>query len=68
MMIAAERQGLLAAWGYRDYRLLWGCTLGIYTGVWIEIVIASWLVLELTNFQVMQRSYGEEQGWAKNWA
>ncbi len=49
MVIAAERQGLLAAWGYRDYRLLWGCTMGIYVGHWIEIVIVSWLVLELTD-------------------
>ena len=49
MVTAAERQGLLAAWRYRDYRFLWGCTLGIYIGHWIEIVIVSWLVLELTD-------------------
>jgi MFS family permease len=49
MEIATEGQGLLSAWRYRDYRFLWGCTLGIYIGHWIEIVIVSWLVLELTN-------------------
>jgi MFS family permease len=49
MVIATERHGLLSAWRYRDYRFLWGCTLGIYIGHWIEIVIVSWLVLELTN-------------------
>ena len=49
MEIGAERHGLLAAGRYRDYRLLWVCTLGIYTGVWIEAVVVSWLVLELTD-------------------
>jgi hypothetical protein len=49
MVIATERQGFLSAWRYRDYRLLWVCTLGIYIGQWIEAVVLSWLVLELTN-------------------
>jgi hypothetical protein len=49
MVIAAERQGLLSAWRYRDYRLLWVCTLGIYIGHWIEAVAVFWLVLELTD-------------------
>ena len=49
MLIAAEGQGFLAAWGYRDYRLLWVCTLGIYIAHWIETVVVSWLVLELTD-------------------
>jgi len=49
MAIVNERQDFLAAWRYRDYRLLWGCTLGIYIGHWIEAVVVSWLVLELTN-------------------
>jgi MFS family permease len=49
MVIATERQGFLSAWRYRDYRLLWVCTLGIYIGHWIEAVVVSWLVLELTN-------------------
>ena len=49
MVIATEQQGFLAAWRYRDYRLLWVCTLGFYIGHWIETVAVSWLVLELTN-------------------
>jgi MFS family permease len=49
MVIATEQQGFLAAWQYRDYRLLWVCTLGIYVGHWIEAVVVSWLVLELTD-------------------
>ena len=49
MVIATERQGFLSAWRYRDYRLLWVCTLGIYIGHWIEAVVVSWLVLELTD-------------------
>jgi len=49
MVNAIERQGILCAWRYRDYRLLWACALGIYIGHWIEAVVVSWLVLELTN-------------------
>jgi predicted MFS family arabinose efflux permease len=49
MVIATERLGFLAAWRYRDFRLLWGCTLGIYIGHWIEAVVVSWLVLVLTD-------------------
>ena len=49
MVIATERQGLLVAWRYRDYRLLWVCTLGIYIEHWIEAVVVPWMVLELTD-------------------
>lgn len=49
MVIAAQQQGFLAAWKYRDYRLLWGCALGIYIGHWVEAVVVFWLVLELTD-------------------
>lgn len=49
MVIATEQQSFWAAWRYRDYRLLWICTLGIYVGHWIEAVVVSWLVLELTD-------------------
>lgn len=47
--MATKQQGFLSAWRYRDFRFLWVCTLGIYIGHWIEIVIVSWLVLELTD-------------------
>jgi predicted MFS family arabinose efflux permease len=49
MVIATERQGFLSVWRYRDYRLLWVCTLGIYIEQWIEVVVVSWLVLQLTD-------------------
>ena len=49
MVIATERQGFLVAWRYRDYRLLWVCTLGIYIEHWIEAVVVPWMVLELTD-------------------
>lgn len=49
MVTSIERPGFLPAWRYRDYRFLWGYTLGIYIGHWVEAVVVSWLVLELTN-------------------
>ena len=49
MVIANERQGFLAAWRYRDYRLLCVSTLGFHSAHWIEAVVISWLILELTD-------------------
>ncbi len=49
MVITTERQGFLAAWQYHHYRLLWVSTPGFYIGHWIETVVVSWLVLELTE-------------------
>ncbi len=48
-VVATERRGFLAALYYPQYRLLWISALATYTGRWIETVVVSWLVLELTN-------------------
>ncbi|MFC1963794.1 MFS transporter [Chloroflexota bacterium] len=49
MVITTEQHGFLAAWQYHHYRFLWFSTLGTHIGRWAEMVVVSWLVLELTN-------------------
>jgi len=49
MVISTERLSFLSPLQYRDYRFLWVCALGIYIEIWIETVVVSWLVLELTD-------------------
>ena len=49
MRVAAEKHVFLSPWRYPQYRLLWISSLGTYIGRWVETVVISWLVLELTN-------------------
>lgn len=43
------RRGFFAVWSYTDYRKLWISGMGTYIGRWIETVVGSWLVLQLTG-------------------
>jgi len=45
----SERQGLFSAFRYPQYCLLWVSSLTTHTGRWMETVVVTWLVLELTN-------------------
>jgi len=49
MVTTPEKHGILAAWQYHHYRLLWSSAFGTYVGRWAEMVVVSWLVLELTD-------------------
>ena len=46
---ASTRHGFLAAFHYRNYRYLWSAGLGAFVANSIEMLVISWLVLELTN-------------------
>lgn len=41
--------GLLSLWQYRQYRLLLVSAFGTYMGRWIETIVGTWLILELTD-------------------
>ncbi|MFC1983045.1 MFS transporter, partial [Chloroflexota bacterium] len=49
MSAATERHGLFPAWYYPQYRLLWISSLGTHIGRWIEMIVGTWLILEMTN-------------------
>lgn len=44
-----EQRGFLAAFGYRNYRYIWGSDLAMATAFSIEMVVTGWIVLELTD-------------------
>jgi MFS family permease len=48
-----QKQGSLAAFGYRNFRYLWGSAFGMALGIMMEMVVIGWLVLELTGSPVL---------------
>jgi MFS family permease len=53
IIVVPERQGVTAILQYPQYRLLWISAFSSYIGRWIDIVVVSWLVLEMTNSAFM---------------
>jgi len=51
--IRSGKQGTLAAWQYPQLRLLLVSSLGTFIGRWIETVVGTWLILELTGSSFM---------------
>lgn len=44
-----NRVQALSAFRYRDFQFLWVSNLSRSTGMWIQMVVLGWLVLEMTN-------------------
>ena len=47
--MTSSRQGFFAALHYPNFRYFWFSRLGGTLAMWMEMVVVSWLVLEMTN-------------------